>query len=58
MKAYGGMDVWIHIFLTSELAESEWLASCPGNFTPEERAAGTHWNPEPVWKKWWCENSW
>jgi hypothetical protein len=38
MKAYGGMDVQIHIFLTSALAGVEWLASHPGRFTP-----GTHW---------------
>jgi hypothetical protein len=42
MKAYGGMDVYIHIFLTSELAGGEWSASCPGRFTPEERAPDTH----------------
>jgi hypothetical protein len=34
MKAYGGVDVQIHIFLTSALAGGEWLASCPGRFTP------------------------
>jgi hypothetical protein len=33
MKAYGGVDVQIHIFLTSALAGSEWSASRPG----------THW---------------
>jgi hypothetical protein len=38
MKAYGGMDVQSHIFLTSALAGGEWSASCPGRFTP-----GTHW---------------
>jgi hypothetical protein len=38
MKAYGGVDVWILIFLTSALAGGEWLASRPGSFTP-----GTHW---------------
>jgi hypothetical protein len=43
MKAYGGVDVKIHIFLTSALAGGEWLASRPGRFTPMERAAGTHW---------------
>jgi hypothetical protein len=26
MKTYGGMDVYIHIFLTSALAEGEWSA--------------------------------
>jgi hypothetical protein len=43
MKAYGGVDVYIHIFLTSALAGGEWSASRPGRFTPGERAPGTHW---------------
>jgi hypothetical protein len=43
MKAYGGVDVYIHVFLTSALAGGEWSASRPGRFTPEERAPGTHW---------------
>jgi hypothetical protein len=29
--------------LTSALAGGEWSASCPGHFTPRERAPGTHW---------------
>jgi hypothetical protein len=29
MKAYEGLDVQIHIFLTSELAGGDWSASCP-----------------------------
>jgi hypothetical protein len=41
MKAYGGVDVEIHIFLTWALAGSEWSASRPGRFTPGERALGT-----------------
>jgi hypothetical protein len=43
MKAYGGVDVYIHIFLTSALVGSEWSASRPGHFTPGKRAASTHW---------------
>jgi hypothetical protein len=43
MKAYGGVDIKIHIFLTSALAEGEWSASRPCRYTPEERALGTHW---------------
>jgi hypothetical protein len=33
MKAYGRVDVQIHIFLTSVLAGGEWSASRPGCFT-------------------------
>jgi hypothetical protein len=43
MKAYGLVDVYIHIFLTSALAGGEWSASRPGRFTPEETAHGIHW---------------
>jgi hypothetical protein len=42
MKAYGGMDVKIHILLTSALTGGERLVSRPGCFTPGERATGTH----------------
>jgi hypothetical protein len=42
MKAYGGVNVQIYIFVTSALAGSEWSASRPCRFTPEERAPGTH----------------
>jgi hypothetical protein len=37
MKAYGEVDVEIHIFLTSALVGGERSASRPGRFTPEER---------------------
>jgi hypothetical protein len=43
MKAYGEVDVWIHIFLSSALVGGEWSASHPGRFIPGERATGTHW---------------
>jgi hypothetical protein len=43
MKAYGGVDVQIHIFLTSALVGGKWSTSRPGRFTPPpERAPGTH----------------
>jgi hypothetical protein len=42
MKAYGGVDVYIHIVLTSALVGAEWSASRPSRFTPGERAPGTH----------------
>jgi hypothetical protein len=43
MKAYGDMDISLHIFLISALAGDEWSASRPGRFTHREWAAGTHW---------------
>jgi hypothetical protein len=43
MKTYGGVDVWIHVFLTSGLVGGELSASRSGRFTPVERAPGTHW---------------
>jgi hypothetical protein len=42
MKAYGVVDVQVHIFLTSALAGGAWSASRPCRFTPRERAPGTH----------------
>jgi hypothetical protein len=38
MEAYEGVDVYIHIFLTSVLAVGEWSASRPCHFNP-----GTLW---------------
>jgi hypothetical protein len=43
VKSYGGVDVSIHIFLTSALAGGEWSALHPGRFTLGERALSTHW---------------
>jgi hypothetical protein len=43
MKAYGRVDVYIHVFLASALVGGEWLASRPCRFTAGERASGTHW---------------
>jgi hypothetical protein len=43
MKAYGGVDVKIHVFLTSALVRGEWSASPPCRITPGERAPGIHW---------------
>jgi hypothetical protein len=39
----GGVDVSIHIFLTSALVEEEWSVLRPCLFTPRERATCTHW---------------
>jgi hypothetical protein len=41
MNTYGGVDIEIHVLLTSALVGGG--ASCPGCFTPGERALGTHW---------------
>jgi hypothetical protein len=43
MKAYVGMDVEIHIFLTSALAGGEWSHSRPCRFITGETALGTHY---------------
>jgi hypothetical protein len=43
MKAYGGVDILIRIFLTSALVGGEWSASRPCRLTPGERFLGTHW---------------
>jgi hypothetical protein len=40
MKAYGGVDIWIHIFLTLAIVGSEWSASRPCCFHPQERPIG------------------
>jgi hypothetical protein len=38
-----GVNVQVHIFLTSALVGGEWSTSRPGHVTPRERAPGTHW---------------
>jgi hypothetical protein len=43
MKAYGGVDVYTHVFLTSAPVGGKWSASRPGRFSTGERAAGTRW---------------
>jgi len=43
MKAYWGMELQLHTFLTSALDGGEWSVSRSGRFTPRERAPGTHW---------------
>jgi hypothetical protein len=43
MKAYGGVDVRIHIFLTSVLAGGQLSDLRPWRFTPGKRAHVTHW---------------
>jgi hypothetical protein len=34
MKTYGGVYVYIHVFLTSALVGGEWSASHPYRFNP------------------------
>jgi hypothetical protein len=43
MKAYGGVDVYIQVFLTSALVGGVWSASRPGRYTHGKRNSGTHW---------------
>jgi hypothetical protein len=33
MKTYGGVEAWLHSFLTSGLVGDEWSISRPGRFT-------------------------
>jgi hypothetical protein len=35
MKAYGGVDAYIHVFYTPVVV-GEWSVLCPGSFTPDE----------------------
>jgi hypothetical protein len=43
MKTYGGVDVQIHVFLTSALVSREWLGSRLDRFIPGERGPVTHY---------------
>jgi hypothetical protein len=43
MKAYGEVDVQIHVFLTLALHGGEWSASRTFRFTPGGRYPGTPW---------------
>jgi hypothetical protein len=43
MKAYWGVEVWLHAFLTSALDGGESSASRPSRFIARERASGIHW---------------
>jgi len=43
MKTYWGVEVNLHVFVTSALDGGEPSASNPGCLTPRETALGTHW---------------
>jgi len=43
METYGGVEVWLHAFLTSALDGGEWSASLPGRFAPREGAPNARW---------------
>jgi hypothetical protein len=43
MKAYWGVELYLHTLLTSALDGGEWSVSRPGRFTSKDRTPGTHW---------------
>jgi hypothetical protein len=43
MKAYGGVDIYTHVFLALVLVGGEWWASRLIRFFLVDRATGTHW---------------
>jgi hypothetical protein len=43
METYEGVDVYIHVFLTSALDGGKWSASLRSCLIPGERAPHTHW---------------
>jgi hypothetical protein len=43
MKAYWGMELYVHAFFTSALDGGEWSASRPGSFIPREISRDIHW---------------
>jgi hypothetical protein len=43
MKAYRGVDVYIHVLLTLALVGGVWSASRLGRFTPMVRDPCAHW---------------
>ena len=58
MKAYMGVDVWLHVFITSALGE--WSTSRAGRFMPKENPVistelENGWTPESVLTFWTIE---
>jgi hypothetical protein len=37
------VEIYLHTFFYLGTRWGEWSASCPGHFTPRERAPGIHW---------------
>jgi len=57
MKVYRGMEVQLHLFLTSALHGGERSALHPGSFISGEGAQGTldyraRWTPKAIWTLW------
>ena len=42
MKVYGGVEVWLHLFVTRKLAVDKWSASLPGQRNSGKSAVGTN----------------
>jgi hypothetical protein len=54
MKAHGGVDVQIHVFLTSSLVEVSGQLHVPAALIPGKEPSvlirqEVEWAPEPVW---------
>jgi hypothetical protein len=47
MKAYKGVNVYIHVYLISALVGGEWSASRPCRFNPGERTPGVRGRVDP-----------
>jgi hypothetical protein len=43
MKTYGGVKVYLHVFLTSVIDRGDWSASRPSCFALGERASHIYW---------------
>jgi hypothetical protein len=62
MKTYGGVDVYINVFLKPSLIEGEEIhapaALPPGKEPPVPNRYETEWTPELERTLWRIENSW